>query len=236
MARIRRAEGLWRGGAGQLVAAVATAAVLSCGLWAAAPVAQARTSKCLIINAAINTSYRSLQAAQDAATAGDTLRVRGTCTGITEIGKSLTVTGQHPRGFTTPTLNGGGQGSVLTVDPGVTLTVNTLTITGGSGTVIGGGNTFGGGILNLGRFSGPGGAVVLNDTSITGNQVTGQGGGIQNQFNASVTLNGSSTITGNSAFSGGGIFNAGTVTGATATNITGNTPDNCAGTVPGCVG
>jgi hypothetical protein len=38
---------------------------------------------------------------------------------------------------------------------------------------------------------------------------------------------------------GGGIFNdSGTVTGATATNITGNKPDNCAppGAVPGCTG
>jgi hypothetical protein len=53
-----------------------------------------------------------------------------------------------------------------------------------------------------------------------------------------VTLSGTSIITGNSAFSGGGIFNGGTVTGATATNITDNTPDNCApsGSVPGCVG
>jgi hypothetical protein len=38
---------------------------------------------------------------------------------------------------------------------------------------------------------------------------------------------------------GGGVYNAsGTVTGATATNITANTPDNCApsGSVRGCTG
>lgn len=55
-----------------------------------------------------------------------------------------------------------------------------------------------------------------------------------------MTLNGGSSITGNAATaSGGGIFLfAGTVTGATAANVSGNTPNNCAppDPVPGCTG
>jgi hypothetical protein len=264
------------------------------GLWLAAPAAWARTSHCLVINRA-TTSYTSLQAAQDAAAAGATLWVRGTCTGTTEITKSLTITGQQPAGFTAPTLNGGGQGSVLTIDPAVTVTINTLTITGGSGTLEGGG-VAGGGIFNNGIVTlnsssitgnavsagiaggggienSPGAAVTLNDTSVTentadsgsfaigngagienaggtvilngtssisGNAARDYGGGIQIFEGGTVTLNDSATVTGNAAgLDGGGVYNAsGTATGATATNITANTPDNCApsGSVPGCTG
>jgi predicted outer membrane repeat protein len=55
-----------------------------------------------------------------------------------------------------------------------------------------------------------------------------------------VALNDSATISGNTAGNtGGGIYSAsGTMTGATADNITGNKPDNCApaDSVPGCSG
>jgi nitrous oxidase accessory protein NosD len=97
---------------------------------ASAPSALAVTSRCLIINNAINTSYTSLQDAVNAASPGATLWVRGTCTGTTTVSKDLTITGQQPNGFTAPILNGNQGGVVLSIDS-ATVTVNTLTITGG---------------------------------------------------------------------------------------------------------
>jgi hypothetical protein len=192
--------------------------VLTVLAWAPTAAA-APPSKCLIINDALNANYTSLQAAQDAASPEATLWVRGTCTGTTEITKNLTLTGQQPRGFTAPTLNGGGQGSVLTIDSGVTVTINTLTITGGSGTYVPELETVvGGGILNNDN-----GSVTLNGTSITGNTAP-YGGGIANPANGgSVTLNDTS-ITGNTAgTNGGGIINGGTVTLNGTSSISGNT-------------
>lgn len=204
--------------AGRRAGVLAAATVLGSGIWLAAPAAQAATSHCLIINAATDTSYTSLQAAQDAASTGATLRVRGTCTGSTEITKNLTLTGQQPAGFTTPTLNGGGQGSVLTIDSGVAVTINTLTITGGSA-------GSGGGIRNFGT-------VTVNGASITGNNASGAnapggGGGINN--NGTVTLNNSS-VTGNTArIFGGGIDNLGGTVTLSGTNISGNTAGDAGG-------
>ena len=224
--------------------------VLTVLAWA--PPAAAAPSKCLIINNALNANYTSLQAAQDAASPGATLWVRGTCTGTSEVTKNLTLTGQQPRGFTAPTLNGGGQGSVLTIDSGVTVTINTLTITGGSGTyvpeletVVGGGilnndngsvtlngtsitgNTapYGGGIANIAN----GGSVTLNDTSITGNTAGTNGGGIIN--GGTVTLNGTSSINGNTARqdSGGILSVSGSVTLNDTSSITDNTAPNGGG-------
>jgi hypothetical protein len=174
---------------------------------------------CLVMDTNSNHSFPALQDAVDAAAAGDTLIVEGTCTGTTTIGKGLTLTGQQPGGSAAPTLNGGGQGSVVTFDNGVTVTINTLTITGGSGghKYSGGGSTFGGGILVFNA------TVTLNDTSITGNTAT-EGGGIDN--GGTVTLNGTSSITGNTATLGGGISNEnGSVMTLNGTSITGNSAD-----------
>jgi hypothetical protein len=211
--------------------------------------AEAKTSGCLVINSAANTSYTSLQAGVNGAQARATLWIRGTCTGTTEITKDVTLNGQRPGGFTAPTLDGGGQGSVLTVDSGVTLTVNTLTITGGSGTPVAGvaGRILGGGInssdasvtLNdvsvSGNIAGSegggivqgGGSLTLNDSTISGN-TTGTGSGGLLAVHVSVTLNGSSTISGNTTKGGdgGGIsLNTGSLT----LNDTSTISDNSAG-------
>src|SRR5438477_11326912 len=96
-------------------------AVLGLLAWAGvawAPTASAATPTCLVVDTNSNHSYTSLQAAVNAAAPGDTLFVKGTCTGTTEIGKNLTVTGQSASGTKTATLNGGGQGSVLTIGTG----------------------------------------------------------------------------------------------------------------------
>jgi len=203
------------------------ATVLGLLAWAGlawAPAASAVTSHCLIINAAMNTSYTSLQAAQDAASAGGTLWVRGTCTGTTTISKNLTVTGQQPAGFTPPTLDGRGQGSVLTMRS-VTVTINTLTITGGNGTFVPDQDFTGGGGIYI-----EGGALTLNSTAISDNAVSGPGGsgpgGGIFSLSGSVTLNGTSSISGNTAGSvGGGIHNAG---GTVTLNDSATVGDNTA--------
>lgn len=88
---------------------------------------------------------------------------------------------------------------------------------------------FAGGLAN-------GGTMTLQNSVVSGN-TAGIGAGIDNDTNASLTLDGS-TVTDNTAFGfGGGIYNLGmaTLNGSTVTN---NTPDNCnpIGSVAGCFG
>jgi hypothetical protein len=193
------------------------------GMAATAPVASAAKPTCRVVDTNAGQSYTSLQDAVTAASAGDRLFVKGTCFSIVEIGKNLTIAGQSAGGNKTATLSGGGQSNVLTIDPGVTVTLNTLIITNGAA-------PFGGGILNVGT-------LTLNGSTVTGNTAFGGGGGSGGGgiFNhGTLTLNGS-TVTGNTApnASGGGIFNdcGGTLVGAVAApapgaNVFANTPDN----------
>jgi hypothetical protein len=179
----------------------------------AAPAASAATPGCLVVDTNSNQSYTSLQDAVNAAAPGDTLFVKRTCTGVTDITKSLTITGHSNGGQKTATLNGGAQngvesGPVLTIEPGVTVTLNTLVITNGDAGQ-------GGGIFNFE------GTVTLNGSTVTGN-FGGDGGGIFN-FEGTLTLN-NSTITGNTSLDGGGIWSSrGMVTLAGSSTVTGNT-------------
>jgi hypothetical protein len=190
---------------------------------AAAPGASAATT-CRVVDTTSNQSYASLQDAVTAAAPGDTLFVKGTCTGTTEIGKNLTVTGQSQSGTKTATLNGGAQGAVLTIDSGAAVTLNTLVITNGS-------NFFGGGIFA------DGGTVTLNRSTVTGNSATQDGGGgIANAtfippggfaFGGTVTLNDSTVTANNSGGSdGGGFFNLGTLILNGSSSISNNTNPN----------
>lgn len=80
-------------------------------------------------------SGADLQLAIDAATPGDTLRVKGRCIGHFLIDRDLTLTGRGRN----PTLDGGGSGTTLTVPfgpggyttPGPTVTLRGLRVTGG---------------------------------------------------------------------------------------------------------
>ncbi len=184
-------------------------------------------------------SYTSLQAANDAATAGDTLTISGTCPGGATITKNLTIEGNSSG---TPTLQGGGAtipGSVVTIQAGVTVSISGVTISGGQNGQGGGINNNGGlltltdvivtnntatGGLNRGGGIFSGGTLTLSDTTITGNTATNGGGGIWNS-GSTVTLNDSNTISGNTAtYGGGGIGNSfGTVTLNDNSTITGNT-------------
>ena len=200
---------------------IGAAAVLPLGVLgltlASAPSALADTGHCVVINSATNTTSKTLQAAVTAASPGATLWVRGTCTGNTQISKSLTITGQQPGGYPAPTLNGGGSGSVLSIVFRVTVTLNNLVITGGN-------SSQGGGIDDA-----PTVTLTVNDSTVTGNTASdpegGAGGGIWNE-NGSVTLNDSTvsenTVTGDGSV-GGGIFSErGSVTLNDST-VTGNT-------------
>lgn len=81
----------------------------------------------------------------------------------------------------------------------------------------------GGGIFNYG------GNLSLVASEVSGNSAR-HGGGIVNTATATATLDTDSRVTGNTAdIDGGGIYNVGTVTLASSENVTGNTPDNCAG-------
>ena len=203
----------------------------------AASAAQAATIDCLIINHATGARYHNLQAAQDAATAGATLWVRGTCTGTTQVSKHLTITGQQAVGFGAPTLDGKLRGTVLTIGSGITVTVNKLTITGGK-------SIFGGGIDNSGtltvndsRITGNvghntgdgggifnGGTLTLDSSRVAGNTTNTYGGGIYNDF-GTVALNDGSSITDNTALGhfGGGVFNYGGTLTLDSSSITGDT-------------
>ena len=214
------------------ITALILAGIAGAGVVAAAPAAVAANPGCLVVDTNSNHSYPSLQAAVDAAAAGDTLFVKGTCTGITEIEKSLTITGQSNGGTMTATLAG-----VLGIDS-VTVTLNNLVITnsgtfGGSifarlatltlnhTTVATTPGIFGGGIENAS------GMVTLNDSTVTGNTAAQPdfAGGINN-IDGTLILNGSSRVAGNTG-TFGGIQNSGTGRATLIMNgsstVTGNT-------------
>jgi predicted outer membrane repeat protein len=170
-------------------AAVALAAsfLLSAGADAKSP------SQCDVSNIRMHARYVTLQAAVDAAGAGDTLRVKGTCVGNTAINQDLTIQGQ-PRA----TLDGNGAGSVVTIGSRIlglfpTVTMTNLTITNGSAAA-------GGGIVLQG-------SLTLLRSTVTGNSATGEGGGILVNDNGSgvLTLDQGTVVAGNTAGGGGGI-------------------------------
>lgn len=162
------------------------AALSFAGVWGAAG-APAAAPSCLVSNDRTGTGFRSLQPAVDAAAAGDTLVVKGTCDGSTTIGKSLALKGVANNPFGVPTLDGSGSGSpVLTVSFSGSVAIVGLTITHGSC-----------GILALGRLTlsrasvldndgcgidGFMASIVLTDSTVSGNT----GNGIDGQ--AGVTL------------------------------------------------
>jgi nitrous oxidase accessory protein NosD len=174
---------------------------------------------CFIVDTSGGASYPSLQAANDAATAGDTLTIKGRCVGTTVIDRNLTLLGEPSPGYSAPTLDGNGGGSVVDVT-GSAVAMSGLTITNGvhSGVLIGSapprsaslvlqdctvtGNTgeSGGGILS------DGGTVVLTASIVSNNSATDTGGGIW--INGGLTLRDGSRISGNTAAEGGGIFNS----------------------------
>ena len=149
--------------------------------------AGATGSTCRARNLDTLASSSDLQGLVTVAIPGDTILVRGICVGNYAIDRDLTVAGRG-------TLDGGGNGTVLTVGAGVHVIIRRLLITNGNG-------EFGGGIANHGSLT------LTGSSSVSGN-VASDGGGAVNH--GSLTLSGSASVTGNTAAHwGGGITTRG---------------------------
>jgi hypothetical protein len=133
--------------------------------------------------------------------------------------RSLSITGA---GADVTVVQGSGAASVFFIMKGITVSLSGLTITGGTGSDLGDGNTYGGGILNGGALTmaesvitnnratiGGGiisveGSLHLVDSTIADNHAKAAGGGIAN-LEGELTVE-NSTIRDNSADTGGGIL------------------------------
>ncbi len=193
------------------VLAIVGALALAAGMLVLlAPAAVGAAPSCAVSNARTHKGYSSLQTAVDAVKAGDTLEVKGTCVGNTSVGKTVTLKGVTNKTFPgTPTLDGGGAGTVLHITNGTT-TIDGLTITHGvasAESVEGNPCCVGGGIAVSGAAAG---AHVVNSL-VTGNASGVFGGGIDVD-DGTLTLE-NSTVSGNTASSSGGIdLDFGTIT------------------------
>lgn len=204
------------------------------GVLVLVPIASGLNPVCKITNEGTRETYAGLQSAVNAASPGDTLLVRGTCTGTTTVGIDLTLRGQR-RGPSAPTLDADRSGAVLTINDSSRVAISSVMITRGTsgGIVIGAGGlvmldhstvsgnsgVFGGGIANNG------GTLIVNNSRVTNNAATVDGGGIDTYPAGAVTVLGASAINNNSAeLNGGGIsnFDSATVTLRDSSNIRGN--------------
>jgi len=123
---------------------------------------------------------------------------------------------------------------------GTTVTLDSLTITGGSATGGSGGGIFSNGVLALNKcmisgnsssFGGGiyslGSALTINNSTFSGNSAVTSGGGIYNQA-GEVLINNSTFFGGSATFGGGVITQTGNVS-INSTTITGNTASNLGG-------
>jgi len=152
----------------------------------------------------------SLQAAITAAAPGDTLSIKGTCTGNFTVAQNLTLQGAAPGA----TLNGGAAGTTLSISGGAIVTVRALTITGGSASDGGG--------INV-DFA----TLNLVNSTVTGNTATGFGGGIETDGSL-LTLTGS-TVSHNTAGDGAGIDVFNSEASLTASTVTLNAAADAGG-------
>ena len=173
-----------------------------------------------------------------------TINLGGSQLELSDQGGTQTITGPAAG----VTISAGGQSRVFQVDSGVTASITSLTITGGSTT------TYGGGLYNIGTatlidctvsgdvaggtntFTRGGGLysatmLTLTDCTIKDNsafsiQYTALGGGLYASGTATLT---GCTISGNNASDqGGGVINSGTAT-LTDCTLSGNTTDQAGG-------
>ncbi len=202
---------------------------------------------CLACDVCSACTFTTVQAAIDAASTGDTIRIcAGTYVGNVTVNKNLTLigAGDGATAASDTLLDAAGSGRVVQVNSGVTATLRSLRLTGGnlSGNTGGGMNNFGtvtllsctvtgnradlngGGIFNFGT-------LALSGCTVSNNTTGSSGGGIDNNGASvgTVTLTGCQ-ISGNTAQVGGGLdnFNGGTVT-IDSTSITGNTATQAGG-------
>ena len=182
-------------------------------------------AKCLVSRAATGASYNTLASAVAQAGDGETLVVKGTCTGSTRIvgPRTLTIVGKANPAFGTPTLDGTGTDApILAIENAVTITLRSLTLAKSPsvGLYVTGDPTVmdpqvptvtldavtitgnrQGGIRNSG------GQVYVNAGTMISHNSAQYGGGIHTDGISHVYLNAGSTITRNHASeAGGGVF------------------------------
>jgi nitrous oxidase accessory protein NosD len=214
------------------VAVAGAGALLAAALLAGPSTATAASS------VKVDCSSASLQAAIADAAPGTKLIVTGTCVGHFAIDKDLSLLGQDGA-----VLDAQGAGATLQVDPGTTVSVSNLTITGGgnagidnSGTLTLAGSTvsdntgfFGGGIDSAGT-------LTLRATTVTHNTAF-TGGGITSLRRSAdaptpaLTLQDSTVSANHGDHGAGGIDSAGVAGPVTLSNtkVIGNTSDDGAG-------
>lgn len=168
------------------------AAIALAGALLVLPGAATAARDCKVSNARTRTPHASLQAAVDAAVAGDRLRVSGVCAGSTVVDRDLVIRGVRTATSGRPILDGVDAGRVLRITVGVVVDLKDLVIRRGDAT----GDT-GGGILNRGQ-------LTLTDVVVVKNRAD-TGGGIYST--GQLTLNGATSIRQNQAIDtdGGGI-------------------------------
>jgi parallel beta-helix repeat protein len=167
------------------------AAVLALGLLVGVSIVQGAASarpSCLVSNERTKTGSRSLQEAIDAAAAGDTLVVKGTCFGSSLIEKDLTLQGVSNKQFGVATLDGGPGSTGVVMITGLnraTVAINDLTITHGGTVGISAGGLVGDTVsltrTTVSDNNGPGvdgffSGITLTDSTVTGNTAYGLGG------------------------------------------------------------
>ena len=166
------------------------------------------------------TEYTAVQAAVDAASAGDLVKVSGTCMGASERGgmrqqvyldENLTIRGGYNAEFSTwdpeaspTTLNAQGQGRVFYITSDISPTVESLRIIGGDATGLDGdprnpGVDVGGGVYVITA------TVTISGCEVTTNTAPTSGGGVYLYNSDNSTLRGN-TVSDNSAEYGGGLY------------------------------
>lgn len=209
-----------RTGAGPRAVLAFMGALLLAGTMLATPMpaATAASHACRVSNPARGITVGSLQRAVRAAAKGDRLVVRGTCRGVTRIGRDLHIRGVQTATAGRPILDGAGAGTVLTIGARASVTLKGLTVRHGAA-------PRGGGIYNRGT-------LVLRDVVVRASTASEDGGGIWNDAGAVVKLRGSSVVSGNTAAEwGGGICNLGTLVVTGSSTIRGNSVEMSGGGV-----
>jgi len=162
---------------------------------------------CFVRNPDRRDSYSSLSKAIHEARSGNTLRISGRCTGVFTVSKHLTLRGADKKGYSTPTLDGAGKGTVLTVGDTHAKVVD-LRITGGAGSPASG-------VVNSGTLTLAGStAVVKNGGSDTYGAVRNTG---------HLIMLDASTVKLNTGYSPAGIGNDGTLEMWDSSSVADNT-------------
>lgn len=120
-------------------------------------------------------------------------------------------------------INGNASGRIFEVASGITVVLDSLTITNGKVNGLNPGGS-GGGVFNNGNLS-------VNRCTLVGNQANAYGGGIENNWSGSLTVN-QSTLTANSCAASGGaaIDMSGGVVRIIQSTVTGNSASSQNGT------